>query len=248
MSAIIKLPADYKPHHFQFDRSYLPIKSKDRYVFTGRYFAIYKEEPEPGIYTIGLFLNNEAINTRKIPKEERAVVYRPSFKQVPFDVFYATYDKPLVSSKILAHFPTWRNKESPPLINEFVLYYTNRGAYELLDFFKIFAYREGPLYFSIEDWKYGIHKLRESSLPFRTKVALWADVKHCRECGLKNPGIFNFFEAHERLDLNFDGPYQPVEPKNFEILCPSCHKIKDNLLRFGDLNPAFRFYGSNRRD
>lgn len=242
MSAIIKLPADYQHYSFSNGLSYFPIKSKDQFVMVRRPVAFYMEKEKPGIYGIGYFASNHSINSRQVPVAERSKLYRQSFRQVPFHISSWSHSEPLVPQQYLDHFPSYQNKPATPLINEFVLYHSPKGAYQFLGFSSNFSYRPGPLLFSKRDWRYGIHKLREHHLPFRQKLERMKQHTHCQECGLKNPGIFNFFETHERLILDFDGPYQPVESKNFEVLCPGCHKMKDNILRFGDLNPGYEFY------
>lgn len=251
MTYIYKMPLPILPNKEEFKMEYIPIKRKDR-LHQGASISFYAENKfGKGIFALGIILSDKTIKSSEIGKPEEIKLMNRNFYQIK--VFHTTTSlNPIIPLRFLRHFPSFNSNYGARPYNSNVLYSDGGLSYEIDTLTTLFPYSpyntrvslsefEGEtmyrsLFYSNRedgtvgldfdgDWKIKLHCLRERSLHTMHYRKMIKKAKRCAVCGMLKPYLKNYFELHEKIEINFEKPYVPVAANNFITVCPNCHKM-----------------------
>lgn len=237
MAYLYKIPYELISRDYHYSDSFLPVKVKKKpYLRAGMEIAIYRDNGSTaGIIAMAYVASDVLVKPSELTKDERQKLYNTSLFQIRINMKQYGVN-PFIYKRQLFHFPSLNDKEIIRPWNEEVLYWGGLLCNEI-DFL-YHRFPESPMQFLFEPddhyWKLKIHILRESALHTRFYRMTAAKASKCSLCSFPSPNLGNYFELHETVMIDFDKPFEKIDPKNFIVVCPNCHKIEHQKIRYGE--------------
>lgn len=231
MSYIYRLPNNCSiiPNKQKYNLEYLSVKKGTAYLSHLGSVAIYLKNKEgEGIFGFGKIMSKKTMKSSLIDPDKKIKFLNRNFCQIEIEsTGVSRY--PLIAIRHLRFFPSFNSKTFNKPFNPYVLYWAGSLHWEWNYIATRFPYdiRYGINPISDRYLKFYIHNLREKSINYFWNKKLPKENSQCAACGLKSDYPY-FLEIHDTVKIDFDSDYQPVNSKNFIVLCPNCHK-KEHL-------------------
>lgn len=236
MSYIYRLPENYSlfPNEQKINLEYLSVKTYSTYLVPLGNVAIYAKNNEgEGIFGFATILSEKTMKSSQIdPDKNINFINRNNFQ---IKIRYISLSvHPLIDIRHLRFFPSFHSNFFQKPYNPYVLYRAGALHWEYSYLEHRFSYNfcenVGPPYFGDRYWGFYIHILREQQINYFWNKKLPKKNNHCNTCGVKSDYPY-FLEIHDTVKMDFDSEYQPINIKDFIVLCPTCHKKKHLELR-----------------
>jgi hypothetical protein len=185
-------------------------------------------EGREGIIASGIMLDFPTM-PKYVPPAYHEYLYAIELRQFPLH-FTVISEEIYIDKKYLFQLPAMNMYGKKDLVKFDYLY----GVIDLgsqLDFIMnkkdLFWYRENDSELTEGHYRLWFHQLREQVFECRLNYPVLTK-NSCKLCrmtvGPDDGSDKDFFEYHEKVDINFDEKYRRISKGNFICVCPNCHK------------------------
>jgi len=240
---IINLPLDLRDF-FVFNgevRHYLAVNKLTGLISPGDVAILWggRHAQSPGILGYGMILTGPMKPT-DIPTGHRNL-YDPSSLQIGVIPIRLSYEAAIIPEKHAYQLPSLNETKQAIRVTKKSVYPGGRLFKELRFILEDYPYLfRGVVQNKDSYFKLAIHLLREKYFSsvgikkFKTRlmqtplICAYCDTDFERKLGRKV--ALSILELHEITDLTGD-EYIKIDPENFEVVCPTCHKMEHDMIR-----------------
>jgi hypothetical protein len=183
---------------------------------------------QEGLIATGIMLDFPVLS-RYVPADYQEHLYAKELRQFPLHITMVR-EEIFFDKKHLHHLPAMNMYHKTEVVRFDYLYDVfDMGSQ--LDFIMnkkvLFCYRENDSELTEGHYRLWFHQLREQVFECRLNYPVLTknSCKLCRMIVGPDDGYGkDFFEYHEKVDINFDEKYRRISKGNYIIVCPNCHK------------------------